>query len=90
VVGAASPGAGAEAPAARQSLTGAARAAETPVRAPEVRAADALAHGVGPTRAVEMAGGAEATAPAAPASSTGTSRKRKRAFPLRGKRLVLS
>jgi hypothetical protein len=62
----ASPGAGAEVPATRQSTTEAARAAEAPVRASGAFA-----------RAVEMAGGA---APAAPATSAGTSRKRKRAF----------
>jgi hypothetical protein len=33
-----------------------------------------------PARTVEMAGGAAATTPAVPASSAGTSRKRKRAF----------
>jgi hypothetical protein len=63
VAGAASPGAGAEALATRQSTTGAARAAEAPARAPEAS-----------TRAVEMAGGEAATVLAAPASSVGTSR----------------
>jgi hypothetical protein len=72
----ASPRAGAEASAPRQSTTEAARAAEAPARASEVsvRAAGA------PTRAVEAARGAAAVAPAAPATSAGTSRKRKRAF----------
>jgi hypothetical protein len=39
-----------------------------------VRAAEA------PARTTEVAGGAVAAAPAAPATSAGTSRKRKRAF----------
>jgi hypothetical protein len=65
VAGVPSPGAGAEAPATRQSATEAARATEAP------------------TREAEMVGGAVAAAPAAPATSAGTSRKRKRAFSLR-------
>jgi hypothetical protein len=80
VAGAASPGAGVEAPAAMQSTTGAARATGAPVCAPEVRTADAPTHGAGSSRAGEAARGEAATVLAAPASSAGTSRKRKRAF----------
>jgi hypothetical protein len=61
---------------ARQSTTGVARAAEAPVRVSEASARAAEA----PARAVERAGGAAAVAQAAPATSAGTSRKRKRAF----------
>ena len=58
-----------EAPATRQSTTEALRAPEAPAHEAEA-----------PARAVEMAGGAAAAVPAAPASSAGTSRKRKHAF----------
>jgi hypothetical protein len=69
VAGAALSGAGAGAPVPRQSTTEAVRAAEAPERVSEA-----------PTHAVERAGGAAAVAQAAPATSAGTSRKRKRAF----------
>jgi hypothetical protein len=77
-----SPGAGAKAPATRQSTTKAARAAEAPAYASEApaRVAEAPVHAVKPTRAVEVAEGAAAAAPATPTTSAGTSKKRKWAF----------
>jgi hypothetical protein len=69
VAGEPSPGAGAEVPATRRSVTEAARAAEAPARASEAS-----------VRAGEMVGGEAAASPTAPATSAGTSRKRKCAF----------
>jgi hypothetical protein len=69
VAGAPSPGADTEASATRQSTMEAARAAEAPARGAE------------PARVAEVVGGATAAAPAAPTTSAGTLRKRKKASP---------
>jgi hypothetical protein len=66
----------------RQYTTEAVRAAEVPVRATVafVHVAEAPVHEAEPPRAAEVVRGAAAAPPAAPATSAGTSRKRKRAF----------
>jgi hypothetical protein len=61
-------------------MTEAAQAAKVRATGASVRAAEAPVREAGPARVVEMVGGAVAAAPAAPATSAGTSRKRKRAF----------
>jgi hypothetical protein len=55
-----------------------------------VHAAEAPARAAGPAHAMEMAGGAAAVAPAAPATSAGTSRKRKHAFSSSRSKIVFS
>jgi hypothetical protein len=69
VAGVPSLGAGAEVPATRQSATEAARLVEAPARASDASVC-----------AAEAVGGAAAVAPAMSTTSSGTSRKRKRAF----------
>jgi hypothetical protein len=63
-------------------MTEAARAAEVPARATEapVRTVEALVRTAEPTCVAEAVGGAAAVTPAAPTTSVGASRKRKRAF----------
>jgi hypothetical protein len=74
-----SPGAGAEAPATRQSTAEAARAAEVPARAAEasVHMVEAPVREAEPARVAKVVG---SVAAAAPTTSAGTSRKRKHAF----------